>query len=35
LDYLTTDASISPIRRGFAPGFGNYKKVHLTRRRKW
>jgi len=26
LDYLTTHASISPIRRGFAPGFVNYKK---------
>jgi hypothetical protein len=26
LDYLTTHASLSPIRRGFAPGFVNYKK---------
>jgi hypothetical protein len=26
LDYLTTDASLSPIRRGYAPGFVNYKK---------
>ena len=26
LDYLTTDASLSPIRRGFAPGFVKYKK---------
>jgi hypothetical protein len=26
LDYLTTRASLSPIRRGFAPGFVNYKK---------
>ena len=26
LDYLTTRTSISPIRRGFAPGFVNYKK---------
>jgi hypothetical protein len=25
LDYLTTHASLSPIRRGFAPGFVNYK----------
>ena len=27
MDYLTTHISISPIRRGFAPGFVNYKKV--------
>jgi hypothetical protein len=27
LDYLTTHTSLSPIRRGFAPGFVNYKKV--------
>jgi hypothetical protein len=26
LDYLTTNISLSPIRRGFAPGFVNYKK---------
>jgi len=26
LDYLTTHKSLSPIRRGFAPGFLNYKK---------
>jgi hypothetical protein len=26
LDYLTTHISLSPIRRGFAPGFANYKK---------
>jgi len=26
LDYLTTHASLSPIRRGVAPGFVNYKK---------
>jgi hypothetical protein len=26
LDYLTTYTSLSPIRRGFAPGFVNYKK---------
>jgi hypothetical protein len=25
LDYLTTNTSLSPIRRGFAPGFVNYK----------
>jgi hypothetical protein len=25
LEYLTTHASLSPIRRGFAPGFVNYK----------
>ena len=24
--YLTTHTSLSPIRRGFAPGFVNYKK---------
>jgi hypothetical protein len=29
LDYLTTHTSISPIRRGFAPGFVNYKKGAL------
>jgi len=29
LDYLTTHTSLSPIRRGFAPGCVNYKKrVH-------
>jgi hypothetical protein len=26
LDYLTTHTSLSPIQRGFAPGFVNYKK---------
>ena len=26
LDYLTTRTSLWPIRRGFAPGFVNYKK---------
>jgi hypothetical protein len=26
LDYLTTYTSLSAIRRGFAPGFVNYKK---------
>jgi hypothetical protein len=26
LDYLTTHTSLSPIRRGFGPGFVNYKK---------
>ena len=25
LDYLTTHTSLSPIRRGFVPGFVNYK----------
>ena len=25
------NASLSPIRRGFAPGFVNYKKVHSAR----
>ena len=25
-DYLTTHTSLSPIRRGFASGFVNYKK---------
>jgi hypothetical protein len=27
LDYLTTHTSLSPIRRGFALDFVNYKKV--------
>jgi hypothetical protein len=27
LDYLATQTSLSPIRRGFAPGFVNYKNV--------
>jgi len=36
LDYLTTHRSLLPIRRGFAPGFVNYKtKVLSTRSRKW
>ena len=26
LDYLATHTNLSPIRRGFAPGFVNYKK---------
>jgi len=26
LDYIATHTSLSPIRRGFAPGFVNYKK---------
>jgi hypothetical protein len=26
MDYLTTHTSLSPIRRGFAPGLVNYKK---------
>jgi len=26
LDYLTTHTRLSPIRRGFAPDFVNYKK---------
>ena len=26
MDYLTTHISLSPIRRGFVPGFVNYKK---------
>jgi hypothetical protein len=26
LDYLTTHTSLSPVRRGFAPSFVNYKK---------
>jgi hypothetical protein len=26
LDYLTTHTNLSPIRRGFAPGFVHYKK---------
>jgi hypothetical protein len=29
LDYLTTHTSLSPIRRGFVPGFVNYKKGAL------
>jgi len=29
LDYLTTHTGLSPIRRGFAPGFVNYKKGAL------
>jgi hypothetical protein len=29
LNYLTTHKSLSPIRRGFAPGFVNYKKGAL------
>jgi hypothetical protein len=26
LDYIATHTSLSPIRRGFTPGFANYKK---------
>ena len=26
MDYLTTHTSLSPIQRGFAPGFVNYQK---------
>ena len=26
---LTTHTSLSPIRRGFKPGFGNYRKGHI------
>jgi len=29
LDYLATHTSLSPIRRGFAPGFVSYKKGAL------
>jgi hypothetical protein len=29
MDYLTTHTSLSPIRRGFASGFVNYKKGAL------
>ena len=29
MDYLTTLISLSPIRRGFMPGFVNYKKGAL------
>ena len=29
MDYLTTHTSLSPIRRGFTPGFVNYKKGTL------
>jgi hypothetical protein len=31
LDYPTTHISLSPVRRGFAPGFVITKRVHLTR----
>ena len=31
MDYITTHTDLLPIRRGFAPGFVNYKKVHSTR----
>jgi len=34
LDYLTPHTNLSPIWRGFAPGFVNYKKG-CTRSRKW
>jgi hypothetical protein len=30
LDYLTIHTRLSPIRRGFAPGFVNYKKSALA-----
>ena len=26
MDYLTTHTNLSPLRRGFVPGFVNYKK---------
>jgi hypothetical protein len=29
MDYLTTHTSLSPIRRGFAPGFVNNEKGSL------
>ena len=29
MNYLATHTSLSPIRRGFASGFVNYKKVAL------
>ena len=29
MNYLTTHTSLSPIRRGFVPGFVNYKKGAL------
>ena len=32
---LETDRNLSPILRGFARGFVNYKKVHSTRSRMW
>ena len=32
--YLTTHTSLSPIRRGFAPGFVNYKKGSLDSQRQ-
>jgi len=31
LEYLTTNTSLSPIRRGFALGFVNYKKGYTRR----
>ena len=30
MDYITTRTSLSPIRRGFVPGFANYK-IRCTR----
>ena len=32
---LRTHTSISPIRRGFAPGCVNHKRVHSTGSRRW
>ena len=32
--YLTTHTSLSPIWRGFVPGFVNYKKDALDTQRK-
>jgi hypothetical protein len=32
---MITHTSLSPMRRGFVPGYVNYKKVHPTRSRKW
>jgi len=34
LDYLTTHTSLSPIRRGFAPGFVTKKGAHPEISRK-
>jgi len=32
LEYLTNNTSLSPIRRGVAPGFVNYKQAALDSR---
>jgi hypothetical protein len=34
-DYLTTHTSLSSIRRGFAPGFVNYKKGAFDSHPQW